>query len=29
MQVAAAGLMTDATAAKFHRAQAEPGSGDE
>jgi short-subunit dehydrogenase len=27
MQVAAAGVMTDATAAKLHRAQAEPGSG--
>lgn len=27
MQVAAAGLMTDATTAKLHRAQAEPGSG--
>jgi uncharacterized protein len=28
MQVAAAGMMTDATTAKLHRAQAEPGSGD-
>lgn len=27
MQVAAAGVMTDATTAKLHRAQAEPGSG--
>jgi len=27
MQVAAAGMMTDATTAKIHRAQAEPGSG--
>ena len=27
MQVAAAGMMTDATTAKLHRAQAEPGSG--
>ncbi len=27
MQVAAAGVMTDATTAKMHRAQAEPGSG--
>ena len=27
MQVAAAGLMTDATTAKLHRAEAEPGSG--
>lgn len=29
MQVAAAGMMTDATTAKLHRAQAEPGSGNE
>jgi short-subunit dehydrogenase len=29
MQVAAAGMMTDATTAKLHRAQAEPGSGKE
>jgi short-subunit dehydrogenase len=29
MQVAAAGMMTDATTAKLHRAQAEPGSGSE
>jgi uncharacterized protein len=29
MQVAAAGVMTDATTAKLHRAQAEPGSGSE
>ena len=29
MQVAAASLMTDATTAKLHRAQAEPGSGSE
>ena len=29
MQVAAAGMMTDATTAKLHRAQAEPGSGTE
>lgn len=29
MQVAAAGMMTDATTAKLHRAQAEPGSGEE
>ena len=29
MQVAASGLMTDATTAKMHRAQAEPGSGSE
>jgi uncharacterized protein len=29
MQVAAAGMMTDATTAKMHRAQAEPGSGSE
>ena len=29
MQVAAAGLMSDATTAKLHRAQAEPGSGNE
>jgi short-subunit dehydrogenase len=29
MQVAAAGMMTDATTAKLHRAQAEPGSGGE
>ena len=29
MQVAAAGLMTDATTAKLHRAQAEPGSAEE
>jgi short-subunit dehydrogenase len=29
MQVAAAGMMTDATSAKLHRAQAEPGSGNE
>jgi len=28
MQVAAAGVMTDATTAKLHRAQAEPGSGE-
>ena len=28
MQVAAAGMMTDATTAKLHRAQAEPGSGE-
>jgi short-subunit dehydrogenase len=28
MQVAAAGVMTDATTAKLHRAQVEPGSGD-
>jgi short-subunit dehydrogenase len=28
MQVAAAGLMSDATTAKLHRAQAEPGSGE-
>ncbi|MFL6775703.1 MAG: oxidoreductase, partial [Sphingomicrobium sp.] len=27
MQVAAAGMMTDATTAKLHRAQTEPGSG--
>ena len=29
MEVAAAGMMTDATTAKLHRAQAEPGSGKE
>lgn len=29
IQVAATGMMTDATTAKLHRAQAEPGSGDE
>ena len=29
MQVAAAGMMTDATTAKLHRAQTEPGSGSE
>lgn len=29
LQVAAAGMMTDATTAKLHRAQAEPGSGSE
>ena len=29
MEVAAAGMMTDATTAKLHRAQAEPGSGSE
>jgi uncharacterized protein len=29
MQVAAAGVLTDATTAKLHRAQAEPGSGSE
>ena len=29
LQVAAAGMMTDATTAKLHRAQAEPGSGQE
>jgi uncharacterized protein len=29
MQVAVAGMMTDATTAKLHRAQAEPGSGSE
>jgi short-subunit dehydrogenase len=29
MQVAAASMMTDATTAKLHRAQAEPGSGEE
>lgn len=29
MQVAAAGMMTDATTAKLHRAQAEPGSGND
>lgn len=29
MQVAAAGMMTDATTAKLHRAQVEPGSGQE
>jgi short-subunit dehydrogenase len=29
MQVAAAGMMTDATTAKLHRAEAEPGSGSE
>ena len=29
MQVAAAGMMTDATTAKLHRAQAEPGSGED
>ena len=29
MQVAAAGMMTDATTAKLHRAQAEPGSAEE
>jgi short-subunit dehydrogenase len=29
MQVAAAGVLTDATTAKLHRAQAEPGSGNE
>lgn len=29
MQVAAAGMMTDATTAKLHRAQAEPGSGNQ
>lgn len=29
MEVAAAGMMTDATTAKLHRAQAEPGSGNE
>ncbi len=29
MQVAAAGMMTDATTARLHRAQAEPGSGNE
>lgn len=29
MQVAAAGVMTDATTAKLHRAHAEPGSGEE
>jgi short-subunit dehydrogenase len=29
MQVAAAGMMTDAATAKLHRAQAEPGSGNE
>jgi short-subunit dehydrogenase len=29
MQVAAAGMMSDATTAKLHRAQAEPGSGNE
>jgi short-subunit dehydrogenase len=29
MQVAAAGMLTDATTAKLHRAQAEPGSGSE
>jgi hypothetical protein len=27
MQVAAAGVMTDATTAKLHRAETEPGSG--
>ena len=29
MQVAAAGMMTDATTAKLHRAQTEPGGGKE
>ena len=29
LEVAAAGLMTDATTAKLHRAQVEPGSGTE
>jgi hypothetical protein len=29
MQVAASSLLTDATTAKLHRAQAEPGSGKE
>jgi hypothetical protein len=29
MQVAASGFMSDATTAKLHRAQAEPGSGTE